>query len=77
MNGEYEGPESPNNPTVKKVIEAGGVMRKNVSGKTDYLVINEKALERGMSSKCKGALEQIDKGKNITIITVSNLLKVL
>lgn len=77
VNGEFAGPDSPNNPIVKKVIETGGVMRKKVSGKTDYLVIDDQALMRGMSSKCKGALEQVDKGKNITIITVSNLLKVL
>jgi len=73
----FHGPDSPENPIVKKVIEAGGVMRKNVSGKTDYLVLNNHAVSSGMGKKCKDALTQIDKGKNLTIITVDNLLEVL
>ena len=77
INGEFAGPDSPNHPIVKKVIDAGGVMRKSVSGKTDYLVLDDSAINTGMSAKCRDALKQIDKGKDIVIITVSNLLSVM
>lgn len=77
VDGEYCGPDSPNNPIVKKVIDKGGAMRKAVSGKTDYLVLNNYAAMSGMGKKCKDALAQIDKGKNITIITLDNLMHVL
>lgn len=77
INGEFHGPDSPEHPVVKKVIEAGGLMRRNVSGKTDYLVLNNHAVYSGMGKKCKDALAQIDKGKDLTIITVDNLMEVL
>lgn len=77
INGEYHGPDSPENPIVKRVIEAGGLMRRNISGKTDYLVLNNHAAKSGIGKKCKDALTQIDKGKNIAIITVDNLMDVL
>ena len=77
INGEFHGPDSPEHPVVKKVIEAGGLMRKNVSGKTDYLVLNNHAAQSGMGKKCKDALAQIDKGKDLTIITVDNLMEIL
>ena len=77
VNGEYAGPDSPNNPIVRKVIDAGGIMRKNVSGKTDYLVIENHAFDFGKGAKCRDVLKQIDKGKDITIITLDNLLDIL
>ena len=77
VDGEYCGPDSPNNPIVKRVIDKGGAMRKAVSGKTDYLVLNNYAAMSGMGKKCKDALAQIDKGKNITIITLDNLMHIL
>lgn len=77
VNGEFAGPDSPNNPIVKRVIDAGGLMRKNVSGKTDYLVLNNHNFDYGRGAKCRDALQQIDKGKNITIITLDNLLDIL
>ena len=77
INGEYHGPDSPEHPIVKQVIEAGGLMRRSVSGKTDYLVLNNHAVQSGIGKKCKDALTQVDKGNNIEIITVDNLLDVL
>jgi len=77
VDGEYCGPDSPNNPIVKRVIDKGGLMRKAVSGKTDYLVLNNYAAMSGMGKKCKDALAQIDKGKNLTIITLDNLMHLL
>lgn len=52
-------------------------MRKNVSGKTDYLVIENHAFDFGKGAKCRDVLKQIDKGKDITIITLDNLLDIL
>lgn len=77
VDGEYCGPDSPNNPIIKRVIEKGGLMRKAVSGKTDYLVLNNYAAMSSMGKKCKDALAQIDKGKNLTIITLDNLMHIL
>jgi small subunit ribosomal protein S6 len=77
VNFEYHGPDSREHPIVKKVIEAGGLMRKSVSGKTNYLVLNNHAALSGSGKKCRDALSQIDKGKDITIITVDNLLEIL
>ena len=77
VDGEYCGPDSPNNPIVKRVIDKGGLMRKAVSGKTDYLVLNNYAAMSGMGKKCKDALAQIDKGKSLTIITLDNLMHIL
>ena len=77
INGIYHGPDSPEHPIIKKVIEAGGCMRKNVTGKTDYLVLDDQSEYIGKGAKCRDALIQLDKGKNITIITLSNLLNIL
>ena len=77
IGSEWHGPDSREHPIVKSVIEAGGLMRQNVSGKTNYLVLNNHAVMSGMGKKCRDALTQIDKGKDIKIITVENLLDVL
>lgn len=74
---EYIGSDSPNHPIIKSVIEAGGLLRRAVSGKTDYLVINTHAYMSGAGTKCRDALIQVDKGKNIKIITLENLMDIL
>jgi len=77
VKGVFCGPDSPNHPTVKKVLDAGGLMRKGVSGKTNYLVINTNSVKPGAGVKCRDALIQIDKGKDIKIITLANLLELI
>ncbi len=77
VRGVYCGPDSPDHPIVKRVLEAGGLMRKSVSGKTNYLVINTEAYKPGTGAKCRDTLIQIDKGKSISVITLDNLLELL
>ena len=61
-------------PIVQRVIERGGVYRTQVSGKTNYLVINPEAAG---NSKINAAIEQRKKGKNIRIILIDDLLPYL
>ena len=75
--GAIVSPDDSNHPIVKRVIEAGGLVRKAVSGKTNYLVINMDTLFPGQGAKCRDALIQIDKGKPIVVISLENLLQIL
>lgn len=57
-------------PTVQKVIEKGGQYRSKVSGLTNYLVVNPG--DAG-SSKIVAVMEQLQKGKNVKVILLSDL----
>ena len=70
-------PDDPEHPVVKRVIQAGGLLRRSVSGKTDYLIINMDALYPGQGAKCRDAIAQINKGNQITIISLKNLREIL
>ena len=60
---------------IEEAIAArGGVVRKNVSGKTDYLVVDPKWAGE---SKVKAAIEQRAKGSSIKIILGTDLIKAI
>ena len=61
-------------PIIEKVLKKGGQYRSKVSGVTDYLIVNPS--EAG-ESKTKAAIEQQKKGKNIKIVLLEDLEKVL
>ena len=62
------------NPVVQKLTLKGGQHRKNVSGKTDYLVV---APEWAGVSKIEAVLEQRKNGKSIKVILLEDLKKAL
>lgn len=62
------------NPVVQKLTLKGGQHRKNVSGKTDYLVV---APEWAGASKIEAVLEQRKNGKSIKVILLEDLKKAL
>lgn len=66
---------------MQMVVNAGGVIKSSVSGKTDFLVvgIQDKSLvgDEGISSKEKKAFELIEKGIDIKVIRESEFLRLL
>lgn len=62
------------NPVVLSVVSKGGIYRSKVSGKTNYLVVNPQYAGK---SKVDAALEQKTKGKEIKIILLEDLKKLL
>ena len=63
------------NPIVKKVIDAGGFVRRNISGKTDYYVVGKS--QDYSPAKNRDFEGQLSKGKQIIAITVENLKELL
>lgn len=61
-------------PIVQQVIAKGGQYRSKVSGLTDYLVVDP--AEAG-SSKIVAAMEQLQKGKKITVVLLEDLERAL
>ena len=60
-----------NMPLVQEVLAKGGLLRKSVSGVTDYLVIRD--LPSAGSGKLRDAAANIDAGKPVRIITEETL----
>ena len=55
----------------EEIVSRGGVVRKDVSGKTDYLVVDP---AWAGESKVKKAIEQKKKGKPVKIILGTDLI---
>lgn len=65
----------PKNPRTRPIMDRGGLIKKSVSGKTDYLIVDP---ARGFcGAPCRDALTQIEKGKPLKIITLDNLVEIL
>lgn len=62
------------NPIVKEILNRGAVYRTNISGKTDYLVVEP--LDAG-ASKIKKVIEQRNGGKYIKVITAEDMSRIL
>ncbi len=60
--------------TVCAVIERGGIFRTTVSGKTNYLIVDP---EFSHSGRIEAVLEQRRKGKDIKVILLSDLDRIL
>ncbi len=60
--------------TVRAVIERGGFFRTSVSGKTNYLVVDPELAHYG---RIEAVLEQRQKGKDIKVILLSDLDRIL
>lgn len=56
-----------------EINQRGGIIRKSISGKTDYLVVDPRW---SGESKIKAAVEQISKGKAITVIDGRDLIQI-
>lgn len=63
------------NPIVIKVAEAGGFVRKAISGKTDYYVVGKS--QNDSPAKNRDYQQQLAKGKSIVAISAENLLNLL
>ena len=57
--------------------EKGGVVKKSVSGKTDFLIVDPYDDFNMNGAKVRDALAQIEKGKPIKIISLFNLKEIL
>lgn len=55
----------------EEIVSRGGVVRKSVSGKTDYLVVDPRLAGE---SKVKNAIEQQNKGKPVKVILGTDLI---
>ena len=65
----------PENPFVKAVIDAGGIVRRDISGKTDYYV---KDTDYPFTdAETKNILEQKKKGKTLMILPIELFKRVL
>ena len=71
------GSNDPDNPNVKKVLERGGLVRKTVSGKTDYFVVNVNDQFVWIGAHVRDAAAQLKKRDTLTVITLDNLLEIL
>ena len=67
----YYGDDDPENTIVKRVLEAGGIVRRTVSGKTDYYVVGES------QNKNKDYIKQKEKGKPVVAISLDDLKRCL
>lgn len=72
----FQPSDYPDNPVTIAILNAGGTI-KRASGKTDYLVLETESGKSHAIGECKKILQEIDKGKNITIITLDNLKELL
>jgi hypothetical protein len=61
-------------PIVQKVMEHGGQYRSKVSGLTNYLVVDPSLAG---DSKMEAAIEQLKKGKSITIVLLDDIERAL
>lgn len=68
------GETDPDNPIVKAVLDSGGNVRNNISGKTDYYVVGE---PHDDSTRDRDYATQKEKGKQIAAISLSNLKQLL
>ena len=59
-----------NNPVTKKVVEAGGIVRTAVSGKTDYYVVSSPGKSPSLDQKYS---EQVAKGKPVVAVSLKSL----
>ena len=67
----YYGEDDPENSVVKAVLEAGGIVRRSISGKTDYYVVGV------YDNKNKDYQKQKEKGKPIVAISLEDLKRIL
>ena len=67
----YYGEDDPENSIVKAVVEAGGVVRRSISGKTDYYVVGV------YDNKNKDYQKQKEKGKPVVAISLEDLKRIL
>ena len=65
----YYGEDDPENTVVKAVLEAGGVVRQKISGKTDYYVVGV------YDNKYKDYQKQKEKGKPVVAISLEDLMR--
>jgi hypothetical protein len=56
-------------------MDRGGAVRQDVSGKTDYLVAE--SIKTVNENHMRKAVEQIEKGKGLQIITAEDLIEAL
>ena len=63
------------NPIVMKITEAGGFVRKSISGKTDYYVVGKS--QQDSPAKNRDYQQQLAKGNSIVAISADNLLQLL
>ena len=68
------GETDPDNPIVGGVLDAGGIVKNSISGKTDYYVVGESQID---GSRNKNYVAQKEKGKPIVAISVNNLKQLL
>jgi len=68
--------DDPNNPVTVAITNEGGTV-KRASGKTNYVVVETESGKSHSISECKKILQAIDKGKEITVITLDNLKELL
>ena len=67
----YYGEDDPENSVVKAVMEAGGIVRRSISGKTDYYVVGI------YDNKSKDYQKQKEKGKPVAAIALEDLKRIL
>lgn len=67
------GENKKDHPVVQKVIEKGGQFRSEVSGRTDYFIVDP----RHTGNKVLSVVDQKNKGKTIRVILLDDLLKIL
>ena len=65
----------PENPIVGKTIEAGGTVRRDISGKTDYYI--KDLINPFSETEIKKILEQKEKGKPLMVIPMDVFKKIL
>ena len=70
----FYGSFDPENSVVKAVLEKGGLVRKTISGKTDYYVIGKKQND---DTKNRDYKIQKEKGKPIVAISTEDILRLL
>ena len=69
--------KDPDNPLTGPIMERGGLIKENVNGKTDYLIVDLKDQNAMTGARGRDALVQIEKGKPLKIITLANLKRIL
>ena len=62
----------PKHPIVRKIIDAGGVIKSNITGKTDYYVVDTSSGDYS-AAKVRDYHKQLEKGKPIAAISLDNL----
>ena len=67
----------PNNTIYKMVQEKGGIVKENVTGKTDYYVILNKDSSVWQTYKTRDAAKQLRKRDTLKVITLENLMEIM